>query len=580
MKRLIKYLKGYGFTFTLAVVAIIIATALQLTSPVLMKYAIDSIIGDEPAGALQWMMDLFGPSMMSVVGLLLVVSLVRGVFLFLKGYFSNLAAEKIAEDMRNKLYAHIQKMTYSEHSRCETGDMVQRCTSDVETVRRFIGVQIVDLGRIVFMILISLGIMLSLSVKLTLYSMIMIPILFIFSYIFFLKVQKTFKTSDEAEGALTTVLQENLSGVRVVKAFGRQDYEIEKFDKVNENHRRVTLKMMEILSLFWSSSDLLSLIQNGIVLVVGSYMVITGEITIGILVAFITYVSMLLWPVKQLGRLLSELGKATVAIDRIEEVLAKVVEVDSEDEGEPQIHGDIVFENVSYAYDQSQPALHNVSFHLKAGQTLGIMGSTGAGKSTLVHLIQRLFDYEGSIKIDGVELKNIKKSWIRKQIGLILQEPYLYSKNVKENIRVTHPDYSDHQVESAAKSASIHDNILTFKDGYNTIVGEKGVSLSGGQKQRLAISRTIIDENKKVLIFDDSLSAVDTDTDRKIRDALKNQAKDITTIIISHRIATISEADLILVLDEGRVVQKGTHETLVVEKGLYKRIWDLQKQAV
>lgn len=580
MKKLTKYLKGYGLVFTLAILSIVLATVMQLAVPILIKYAIDSIVGDVPAGNLQFLMDAFGKSLWGVVWIIVIMSLFRGIFMFLKGYLSSYAAENIAKEIREKLYRQIQYMTFERHTKKETGDMVQRCTSDVEMVRRFIGVQVVDLSRIIFMLVFTLVIMGTMNVELTLYSMIMIPILFFFSYIFFTKIQKTFKKSDEAEGNLTTVLQENLSGVRVVRAFGREDFEIERFDEVNKNHKTVTYKLIETLAVFWASSDLLTLMQNGIVLVVGAGMVIRGELTIGTLTAFITYVSMLLWPVKQLGRLLSEFGKTTVALDRIEEILSEEVEEDKEFEKTPEIEGSISFSHVSFAYDAHQKVLNDISFEVRKGQTLGILGSTGSGKSTLVHLLQRLYDYEGSIKVDGHELKTIKRGHIRKKIGLVLQEPHLYAKTVKENIGITKRAYKETDIFDAAKAASIHNNILTFKDGYDTIIGEKGVSLSGGQKQRIAIARTIIDEDKRILIFDDSLSAVDTETDLRIRQALKERSKDITTLIISHRIQTLAEADQIIVLDEGRVVQKGTHESLIREEGLYKRIWDLQQMAI
>lgn len=580
MKNLFKYLKGYRAVFTLAIFSIVIATAMQLATPILTKYAVDSVIGNEPAGNLQFLMDAFGKNLLNVVWIIVIINLVRGIFLFLKGVLSSYAAENIAQNMRENLYKQIQYMTYEHHTKKETGDMIQRCTSDVETIRRFIGVQIVDLGRIIFMIFLSVVIMLTLNVTLTLFAIALIPVLFFFSYIFFTKVQKTFKKSDEAEGKLTTVLQENLSGVRVVRAFGREKHEIDKFEDVNQNYKKTTYRLIEILAMFWSSSDLLTLMQSGIVLVVGSLMVINGDITIGTLIAFITYESMLLWPVKQSGRLLSELGKTTVAITRVEEILNEVIEQDTDDEFEPEIEGRVEFKDVNFTYPDGKQALSHITFSLEKGKTLGILGSTGSGKSTLVHLLQRLYDYEGSIRIDGHELKNIKKQWIRRKIGLILQEPYLYAKTVKQNIGIIDKSYDDEQIINAAKSASIHDNIIEFKDGYDTIIGEKGVSLSGGQKQRVAISRTIIDQDKRILIFDDSLSAVDTETDMKIRRALKRRSKDVTTLIISHRINTLAEADYIIVLDEGAIIQSGTHEALIMQEGLYKRIWDLQKMVV
>ena len=580
MKNIMKYLKGYRLAFFLAIVSIVVATAMQLATPILIKFAVDTVIGDSPAGNLQFLVDWFGKSLFSVVWLLVAINLVRGVFLFLKGVLSSYAAENIAEDMRNKLYRRIQYMTFEQLTKKETGDMIQRCTSDVETIRRFLGVQIVDLGRIVFMILLSVAIMLTMNVELTLYAVVLIPVLFVFSYVFFTKVQTTFKKSDEAEGKLTTVLQENLSGVRVVRAFGREKYEIDKFEGVNQNYKKTTYRLIEILAMFWSSSDLLTLIQSGIVLVVGAQMVISGEVTLGTLMAFITYESMLLWPVKQSGRLLSELGKTTVAISRIEEFLNEPIEEDLPHEIEPEIQGRIKFENVNFSYPDGKQALKDINFEIESGKTLGILGSTGSGKSTLVHLLQRLYDYEGSIRVDDYELKNIKKQWIRRKIGLILQEPYLYAKTVKQNIGIINKSYDDEDIAEAAKTASIHDNILTFKDGYDTIIGEKGVSLSGGQKQRVAISRTIIDQDKRILVFDDSLSAVDTETDMRIRRALSKRSKEITTLIISHRITTLAEADYIIVLDDGCIIQKGTHEALINEEGLYKRIWDLQQMAV
>lgn len=573
-------MKGYRLVFGLAILSIVAATVMQLATPILIQYTIDSIIGTEPAGDLQFLMDRFGRNIMSIVGLVLGIALIRAVFLFLKGYFSSYAAENIAQNLRDKLYKQIQYMSYEYHTKRETGDLIQRCTSDVETIRRFLGVQIVDLGRILLMVTLSVIIMVRMSPKLTVYAVLMIPVLFAFSFIFFTKVQKNFKKADEAEAQMTTVIQENLSGVRVVRAFGREKYEIDKFETVNHGYKEKVYKLIEILAGFWSSSDFLTLVQSGIVLVVGARMVITGEITIGILVAFITYESMLLWPVKQLGRLLSEFGKTTVSINRIEEILSEPIEQVMPYETRPEIKGEIIFEHVNFSYPDGKQVLKDINFKIEPGETLGILGSTGSGKSTLVHLLQRLYEYEGTIKIDGQELKTIEKQWIRQKIGLVLQEPYLYAKTVKQNIGILRNDFEEAEIYEAAKTASIHDNILTFRDGYETVIGEKGVSLSGGQKQRVAISRTIIDSDKRILVFDDSLSAVDTETDMKIRKALKKRSKDVTTLIISHRISTLAEADTIIVLDQGRIIQKGSHEALLEEEGLYKRIWDLQKMVV
>jgi len=568
---------GHRMMFSVAIIAIVIATIMQLATPIIIKYAVDSVIGDVPAGNMTFVQTFFGSGLIGVVWLFVAVNLIRGIFLFIKGYYSNVAAEKIAENVRNTLYEHIQKMPFSFHSKSETGDLVQRCTSDVETLRRFLGVQIADLGRIIFMIILSIMVMSTLSLELTLYAVALVPILFIFSYVFFKNVQKSFAKSDEAEGELTTVLQENLAGVRVVRAFGREPYEIDKFEKVNQKYRDTTYKLIELLGLFWSSADFMTLVQSGIVLLVGSNMVIHQEITLGTLIAFITYESMLLMPVKQSGRLLSELGKTTVSIRRIEEILSQPIEEIDPNALKPDIKGSIRFEHVSFAYQGSSQVLSDINFEIESGKMLGILGATGSGKSTLVQLIQRLYAYEGEIYIDEVPLSKIHHHHIRENVGLVIQEPYLYAKTIKENISISNPSHHFSDIKEAAMSASIHDSIENFKEGYHTLIGEKGVSLSGVQKQRLAISRTIIDPHKPILIFDDSLSAVDTETDQKIRRALAQREHHATVIMISHRITTLSKADKIIVLDEGKIIQQGTHEELIAIEGIYKNIWSLQQ---
>lgn len=577
MIKLFKYFKGSLIYLWVALISIIVATTLQLLTPIMIQFTIDSIIGNEDAGRLEFIIEAFGKSLLAVIIIMIIINFLRGIFLFLKGYFSNIIAERIAKELRDKLYNRIQYMSYEKHLKTESGDIIQRCTSDVELIRRFLGLQIVELGRIVFMVIISILLMFMLNVKLTIYSVILIPILFIFSFIFFKRIKSVFTETEEAEGKLTTVLQENLSGVRVVRAFGRENFEIKKFEEVNEEYTNKFLKIMDNMAMFWSSSDFLTLIQNGLVLIIGGRMVINGEITIGVLVAFITYVYMLLWPVKQLGRILSEFGKATVALGRIEEVLEEEIEKDLEHEKSPTIMGDIEFKNVSFSYDGKNKVLDNISFKIKKGETIGILGPTGSGKSTLVNLLQRLYEYEGSILIDGVELREIKKSHIRKNIGLILQEPYLYTKNIYENIGITKRNFSKSEIINAAKNASIHDNIEKFHNGYETLVGEKGVSLSGGQKQRVAIARTIINNEQPILIFDDSLSAVDSQTDTKIRKSLKMRNRKITTIMISHRITTLSETDKILVLEDGIIIESGGHDELIKKEGFYKKVWDLEK---
>lgn len=498
------------------------------------------------------------------------------MFLFLKNTLSSKAAEGIAENIKNRLYDHIQKLPYEYHTKVDTGDLIQRCTSDVDTVRRFLAIQLMEVIGSLFMLMFTLVIMFNLSTKMAMVSISVLPITFSFAIIFFKKVRKDFQASDEAEASLSTVLQENLTGIRVVKAFSRQKYEVENFDKKNKEHRDLAYRLIRNLSIYWAFSDFVSFFQIGLVLIVGSYFTVTGSITLGTLIAFTTYVNMLVWPVRQMGRTLTDMGKAFVSIGRIDDILKQPIEILSPTGREPIIYGGIDFENIYFAYDEGKYVLKDISFSINPGETIAFIGPTGSGKSSLVHLLPRLYEYnQGSIKIDGIELNTIDKYWIRKNIGLVLQEPFLYAKTIKENIKLADPNLSDIKVYEAAKTASIHEDIIEFENKYETLVGERGVSLSGGQKQRMAIARTII-KNCPIVIFDDSLSAVDTATDIEIRSALKARKDKATTIIISHRISTVSEADMIYVIDKGRIIQKGKHRELINKEGLYKRVYEIQ----
>ena len=446
----------------------------------------------------------------------------------------------------------------------------------MDTIRRFLGIQLVEVAGSIFMLIFILYIMFKLSVSMVIISFALIPVIFFFAFIFFKKVQRDFKLADESEAKLSTVLQENLTGIRVVKAFAREKEEMDKFDEKNKVHRNNVNKLIFNLATYWAISDFISLVQVALVIIVGSYLVIQDKLSLGTLVAFISYVNMMIWPIRQMGRTLTDMGKTTVSINRIEEILNEKIENLNENGEEPVIKGNLEFKDVCFSYEEDHKVLENVSFKVKAGETIAIIGSTGSGKSSLVHLLPRLYEYHsGSIKVDGKELNTIDKHWIRKNVGLVLQEPFLYAKSIKENIRLANPDLPDYKVVNAAKIASIHDDINSFEEKYETIVGERGVSLSGGQKQRMAIARTIINESP-IVIFDDSLSAVDTETDISIRNALNSRKSKSTTIIISHRISTVSEADMILVIDKGKIVQRGKHNELILEEGLYKRVYEIQ----
>lgn len=584
LKKLVKFMEGYRLIYFLGMLSILISQLFTTLSPLVLQTTIDSIIGDKAIESIyfQKIIELLGgkeylKNNLWVIGIIIVsIAILRGLFIFLRSTLSSITAENTAKRIRDNLYDHIQRLPYEYHVKSETGELVQRCTSDVDTIRRFLAIQLVEISGSLFMLIFIIAIIFSINIKMALISIVMLPFTFSFALIFFTKIKKSFESVDEAEARMTTVLQENLTGIRVVKAFARQRFEIEKFEEKNNNFMNLNYKLINELAVYWGISDFFSMAQVGIVVVFGGILTYKGEISLGSYVAFISYINMLVWPVRQLGRLLTDMGKAFVSLNRIEEILNEPIEILYENNLKPEIKGNIEFDNVSFQYEDNRPVLKNISFKVRAGETLAIIGPTGSGKSSLVHLLARLYDYnEGSIKIDGIELKTIDKGWIRKNVGLVLQEPFLYAKTIKENIKLANPSLPDEKVINAAKTAAIHDDIKSFEKGYETLVGERGVSLSGGQKQRMAIARTIINECP-IVIFDDSLSAVDTETDISIRKALKERKNKSTTIIISHRISTVSEADQILVIDKGRIVQRGTHDELIKEEGLYKRIYEIQ----
>lgn len=584
-KLLWNFMKGNRLMYLGAITSIGFATFFSFLSPLIIRYTIDSVIGgnlmDEPLWIGKVINYIGGAETLRqnlwICGLSIVIlSIINGIFTYYKGKWSAVASESIAKNMRDALYDKLQNVRYDYYIKAETGDLIQRCTSDVDTVRRFLAMQFVEIGRALFMLAMAIYIMMTLNVRMTLTAMIVIPAIFLFSSLYYLKIKRAFMECDISEGKLTSVLQENLTGVRVVRAFSRQPYEKEKFDERNRDFRDKVSRLINLLAWYWSFSDFLCMIQMGILLIFGVYWAVMGEISLGTLVVFTTYEGMLLWPIRQMGRILTDMGRTSVALERMKEILDSSSDKDELEVQKPEIKGNIEFDHVYFGYDKESMVLKDISFKVEKSQTIAILGPTGSGKSSLVHLLQRFYDYnEGSIKIDGVELRNIDKKWIRKNIGIVLQEPFLYSKTIGENIRMGKNDAKDDKIFESARIASIHDVINSFDRGYETVVGERGVTLSGGQKQRVAIARTLI-KDCPILIFDDSLSALDVETDAEIRKALKERKKDVTTFIISHRITTLSEADLILVMEEGKISDIGKHEELLKKPGLYRRIWDIQ----
>lgn len=578
---------GQNWThFLWALIATIMMVIIGFLTPLLLSEIVDSILGSEPFTMPDFLMnpinalggrDFLRQNLWIPALALILMNVVNGVFTFIKGRSSAIASENIARKLRNDLYRHLQHLPFAYHVKAQAGELIQRCTSDVDTIRRFLAVQVMEVVNTVLMVVIAMSILLPRSVPITLYSLILVPPLFCFATWFFKMVYKSFEVADEADGVLNAVLQENLSGVRVVRAFGQQEREVEKFDRVNNDLRKKNLRLNELLAIYWGGGDAISMTQTLLTLVVCIIYACNGWITVGTLIVFTSTLGMLLFPIRQLGRTLSDAGKAMVSMKRVQAILHEEAEPDEPNALKPDLHGDIVFDHVSFAYpDDNVPVLRDVSFTIPAGKTAAVLGGTGSGKSTMMYLLQRLYTpTNGKITIGGVDIQQIDRKYLRAHVGLILQEPFLYSKSIRENVGITAPEQEAERIEHAADIASASGFIAKADKGWETVVGERGVTLSGGQKQRIAIARTLLKDNN-ILIFDDSLSAVDTETDAQIRAALRHEQKDVTTLIISHRVTTLSQADLILVLENGQITQQGTHAELCSQPGLYQRINSIQ----
>lgn len=509
----------------------------------------------------------------------LLFAALQGLFTFLSGKLAAKTAEGTVERLRNYLFDHIQKLTFAYHASTDTGDLVQRCTSDVDTLRRFFNDEAIGVGRISLLFIINFIALLRLNTRLAWLSVIAVPLIFGISLYFFKKVSQAYEAYQEQDAVLSTTLQENLSGVRVVKAFARQPYEIEKFERDNWEKFLRGKKLLIIHSLFWPISDILCGAQILVGYLIGALMAIRGEISVGDYMAYIGLLLWIIYPLRGLGRLIIQMSNGIVSYDRIfkiikenREPLDKGATLDAD-----LIKGDFIFKNVCFKYEDGEQVLENISFSIQSGQKVALLGSTGSGKTSLVNLIPRFYDYSsGSILLDSRELRSYSRQFLRQITGIVEQEPFLFSRSIRENITFgVGRDISQEEVEKAAKIAAIHDVILTFPEGYKTLVGERGVTLSGGQKQRMAIARTLL-KNPCILILDDSTSSVDAETEIHIREAMQHLMQNRTTFIIAHRIQTIMDADLILVLEEGRIVQQGIHSTLLQQDGVYRKIFDIQ----
>lgn len=562
-------------------------TVCQAFIPQVIRISVDGVLGSDLSKIPEWVKAFLSeetirenPGKMLTIAALAVILL--AAINIAANYYSKVFAAKGSESfvkgMRDQLYDHIQKLPYSWHVKNQTGDIIQRCTSDVDVVRNFVTNQLMEVFRIIFLIVFYMVIMFSMNVKISLIAVSFFPIVILYSGYFFSKIAQHFQEADEAEGILSSVVQENLTGVRVVRAFGRESFERKRFDEKNERFAGLWIYLGKFLSLYWSIGDLITGIQILTVICMGVLFTVDGNLTVGEFIAFVSYNSSMAWPVRSLGRIISEMSKAGVSIDRIAYILDEKEEDDRPGVTKPAINKDIVFDKVNFKYEEGAAVLKDVSFTVPAGKTFAILGNTGSGKSTLVHLLNRLYDLPdgcGKITIGGVDIRDIDRQYLRSQIGMVLQEPFLYSGSIKENVEITKESSAFDDIREACEIACVDSAIDSFTDGYETIVGERGVTLSGGQKQRVAIARMLV-EHTPVMIFDDSLSAVDAQTDAMIREALKKRMAGTTVILIAHRITTLMQADCIMVLEDGAVAEMGSHEQLMEHHGIYRRIYDIQ----
>jgi ATP-binding cassette subfamily B protein len=576
LKGIWKMMVDYRLPYLGATAALAVSALAKTFTYLLLRYFADDVLTQG-----QYIGNSLGQTTLWIgVGFVL-LAVVEGGFAFLSGRLAAYTAEGITRRLRDFLFDHIQRLSFSYHATTPTGDLIERVTSDVDALRRFFSEQGIGMGRIILLFVINFIAILNLNVELGLVSVVVIPFILIVSLWFFKKVTKAYEEYQAQEAVLSTTLQENLTGVRVVKAFARQDYEKNKFEKDNWGKYLKGKILLFMHSMFWPLSDIVLGFQMLFGFVYAARMAINGEITVGMYIAYVGLVVWLIWPIRNLGRIIVSASTGMVSYGRLMEIVKQAREPLFDGKYQPAgpVRGEIVFEDVSFMYsDGTSNALKNISFHVRPGQAIALLGSTGSGKTSLVNLLPRFHEYTGGrILLDGVELKDYSRSYLRRQIGIVEQEPFLFSRSIRENITYgVGRDVSQEEVERAAKAAAIHDVILGFPDGYNTLVGEKGVTLSGGQKQRVTIARTLL-KNPRILILDDSTSSVDTETEASIRDALNELMENRTTFIIAHRIQSVMIADLILVLDKGEVIQTGTHEELVSQPdGMYRRIYDIQ----
>lgn len=582
------FLKGSKRLYAGGIIFAALATLFDLVNPKVIAFTVDSVLDDKPmripaaiarlvdrVGGVEFLRGHLWTIALAVVAMALLAAAAR----YGHTQLNSMASERLVERMRNSLFWHIVRLPFAWHVQNRTGDILQRCTSDVDTVKRFVAEHTTNLFRVLLLIAISLFFLFRMNVRLALLSAAFIPIVVGYSAFFHGKIRARFLAADEKEGEVSSLVQENLSGARIVRAFGQELREKDRFEHASGECCSLWVRFALLIGGFWSVGDLISGMQVLLVVTFGALAAVKGQMTAGDFIAFVAYNAMLVWPVRSLGRVISSMSRAGVSVDRLLYIMRAPVEQDREGALEPPMDRDIEFSHVTFSYSAETPkVLDDVSFTIPAGTTFGILGGAGSGKSTLLLLLARLYDLPaggGHITIGGVDLADISASWVRRNVGLVLQEPYLFSRKLGANIAMAKADASPGEIHAAAAAACLEETIARFADGYDTFVGERGVTLSGGQRQRAAIAQMLI-RHTPVMAFDDSLSAVDAETDAQIRHSLFSSRRGATVVFVSHRIQTLMRCDRIMVLDRGRIAEMGTHEELLARGGIYRRIHDIQ----
>lgn len=584
LSRALGHLRQYWLVTLGAYVSLLIVTAGNLVTPRLIQVVIDRGISGKNLSVILW-------AALGLVGL----ALGRSLFQFAQGYLSERASQGVAYDLRNALYAKIQSLSFSYHDQAQTGQLLTRATNDVELVRMFIGMGFVQFLNSVVMLVGSLILLFAMNWRLALVTVVILPlVLGLFSF-FGLKARPMFSQVQKKLSALNTILQENLAGVRVVKAFAREPFEAERFGRGNRELLDEFLKVGRLMAFLFPTLFLVFNLSTLAIYWYGGFQVIGGDLTVGQLVAFNTYLMMVMMPVGILGMIVTMISRAAASAERIFEILDTQSEVADAPDAQPlpPIEGRVAFEDVRFRYfacgepfDSAQGSrrrtassredewvLDGVSFVAEPGQTVALLGATGSGKSTIINLIPRFYDVsQGRITVDVHDVRDVTIESLRSQIGIVLQEATLFTGTIRDNIAFGKPEATMEQIVAAAKAAEAHEFIMGFPDGYDTEVGERGVTLSGGQKQRVAIARALL-LDPRILILDDSTSSVDLSTEERIQQALDELMKGRTNFVIAQRISTVLNADQILVLDKGRIVARGTHEELMESSPIYAEIY-------